>query len=125
MRARKPVWPKIDGRECNGKTKNTSIIMVSKLVSLDSSVCRATSYGLDDRGLGVQISVGSRMFSSSRLPGRLWGPPSFLSNGYWWPFPQHLSGRSVKLTTHLPLVQRSRKYRSIHTLTRTSLWRSV
>jgi hypothetical protein len=39
-------------------------------------------YGLDDRKVGVQVSAGSRIFSSPRFPDRLWGPPSFLSNVY-------------------------------------------
>jgi hypothetical protein len=28
----------------------------------------ATGYGLDDRGVGVQVAVGSRIFSSPRRP---------------------------------------------------------
>jgi hypothetical protein len=31
----------------------------------------ATGYGLDDRGDGVLVPVGSSIFSSPRLPGRL------------------------------------------------------
>jgi hypothetical protein len=46
-----------------------------------SSVGTATGYELDDRGVGVRVSVGSRIFISPYRPGRLWGPPS-LSNGY-------------------------------------------
>jgi hypothetical protein len=42
----------------------------------------ATTYGLDDQEVGVRDSVGSRIFSSSRRPDRLWGPPNLLSNGY-------------------------------------------
>jgi hypothetical protein len=42
----------------------------------------ATSYGLDGREVGVQVPVGSRIFSSPRRPYRLWGPPNLLSNGY-------------------------------------------
>jgi hypothetical protein len=42
----------------------------------------ATGYGLDDRGVGVRIPVGSRIFSSPRRPDRPWGPPNHLSNGY-------------------------------------------
>jgi hypothetical protein len=34
---------------------------------LDSSVGIATGYGLDDRGVGVRVAVGSRIFSSPRL----------------------------------------------------------
>jgi hypothetical protein len=36
----------------------------------------ATGYGLDDRGVGVRVPVGSRIFSSPRCP------PNLLSNGY-------------------------------------------
>jgi hypothetical protein len=42
----------------------------------------ATGYWLDDRGLGVHVPAGSRIFSSPRRPDRHWGPPSLLSNGY-------------------------------------------
>jgi hypothetical protein len=48
----------------------------------DSAVGIATSYGLDDRGVGVRVPVGSRIFSSSRRPDRLCGPLNLLSNGY-------------------------------------------
>jgi hypothetical protein len=50
--------------------------------SRDSSVGIATGYGLDDRGVGVRVPVGSRIFSSTRRPDRLRGPPNLLSNGY-------------------------------------------
>jgi hypothetical protein len=46
----------------------------------------ATGYGLDDQGVGVRVPVGARILSSS-CPDRLWGPPSFLCNGYWGLFP--------------------------------------
>jgi hypothetical protein len=50
--------------------------------SRDSSVGIATSYWLDDRGFGVQVPVGVRIFTSPRRPDRLWGPPNLLSNWY-------------------------------------------
>jgi hypothetical protein len=37
---------------------------------------------MDDRGVGVRVPVGSRIFSSPRGTNRLWGPPNLLSNGY-------------------------------------------
>jgi hypothetical protein len=40
----------------------------------------ATDYGLDDRG---SILGNVRFFSSPQRPDRLWGPPYFLSKGYW------------------------------------------
>jgi hypothetical protein len=71
----------------------------------------ATGYGLDDRGVGVRVPVGSRLLSSPRRPDRLWGPPSFLCNGY-----RGALSPGVKLTIHLQLVPRSRKRGSIHPL---------
>jgi hypothetical protein len=47
-----------------------------------SGVGIVTGYGLDDRGVGVRVPVGSRIFSSPSRPDRLWGPLSLLSNGY-------------------------------------------
>jgi hypothetical protein len=51
-------------------------------VSRDSVVGIATSYGLDDRGVGVRVPVGSRIFSFPNRPDRLWGPHNLLFNGY-------------------------------------------
>jgi hypothetical protein len=50
--------------------------------SLSSSYVNiATAYGLDDRGVGVWIRVGSRIFSSSRHPDRLWAHPASYLTG--------------------------------------------
>jgi hypothetical protein len=38
----------------------------------DSAVGIATGYGLDDRGVGVRVPVGSRILSSPRRLDRLW-----------------------------------------------------
>jgi hypothetical protein len=45
-----------------------------QLGSRDSVVGIVTGCGLDDRGFGVRVPVGSRIFSSSCRPNRLWGP---------------------------------------------------
>jgi hypothetical protein len=50
--------------------------------SIQSAAGIAISYWLDDRGVGVRVSVGSKIFSSLRRPDRLWGPFSLLSDGY-------------------------------------------
>jgi hypothetical protein len=34
----------------------------------------ATGYGLDEKGIGVRVPVGLRIFSSPRRPDRVWGP---------------------------------------------------
>jgi hypothetical protein len=59
----------------------------SRLRIRDSIFGITTSYGLDDRGVGVQVPVGSRIFCSPRRPDRLWDPPSLLSNGFQGLFP--------------------------------------
>jgi hypothetical protein len=55
--------------------------------SRDSVVGIAIGYGLDDRGVGVRIPVGSRSSSSPSHPDRLYGQPNLLSNGYRGSFP--------------------------------------
>jgi hypothetical protein len=42
-----------------------------RIGSRDSVVGIATSYGLDDRGVGVRVPVGSRIFCSPNRPDRL------------------------------------------------------
>jgi hypothetical protein len=62
---------------------NDNELFVSYMaLNWDSVVGIATGYGLDDRGVGVRVPVGSRIFSSPRRPDGLWGPPSLLSSGY-------------------------------------------
>jgi hypothetical protein len=55
--------------------------------SRNTVVGTATGYGLDDRGVGVRVPLGSRMLSP-RGPDRLRGPPNLLSNGYRGLFPR-------------------------------------
>jgi hypothetical protein len=50
--------------------------------SWDSAAGIATGYGLDDRGVGVRVPVGSRIFSSPCHREWLWGPSNHLSTGY-------------------------------------------
>jgi hypothetical protein len=97
-------------------TSLLTLFKTCKMQILDGVVSIATSYGLDDGVVVVQVPVGSRIFSSPNLPDRLCCPPSLLSNGL---FPREKSGRSVKLTTHLQLVPRLRQYGSIHPLPHT------
>jgi hypothetical protein len=55
-------------------------------MSRNSAVGIAIGYGLDERGVGVRIPVGARIFSSPGRPDWLWSPPN-LSNGYRGSFP--------------------------------------
>jgi hypothetical protein len=91
-------------------TQEMSLLEEQKYLSYspDSVVGIATGYGLDDEEVGVRVSVEARIFTSPCRPNRLWGPPNLLSNMYWGLFPLALSGRGVKLTTHLQLVPRSK-----------------
>jgi hypothetical protein len=50
--------------------------------SRNSAVGIATGYGLENRGVGVRVPVGPRIFISPCCPDQLWGPPSLLSNEY-------------------------------------------
>jgi hypothetical protein len=85
--------------------------------SRDSVVGIATGYGLDDRGVGVRVPVGSRIFSTSSKPALgSTQPPSQWVPGVTRP------GREAD---HLQLVPRLRKCGSIHPLPHTPLWRSA
>jgi hypothetical protein len=47
----------------------------------------ATGYWLGDRGVGVRVPIGSRIFFSPHRSDRLWSPLNLLSNGYRDSFP--------------------------------------
>jgi hypothetical protein len=69
---------------------------VVKSGSWDSTVGIATGYRLGSWWVGIQVPVGSRIFSSPRYPDWFWGSPSLLSRD----FPQGWSGQDVKLNTY-------------------------
>jgi hypothetical protein len=54
---------------------------LTSLMGRNSAVDKATGY-LDGRGVGVRVTVRSRILSSPQCSDRLWGPPSVLFNGY-------------------------------------------
>jgi hypothetical protein len=55
---------------------------VNVILNRDIAGVIATGYGLDGRGIGVQVPIGERLFSSPRRPHRLSDPHSFVSNEY-------------------------------------------
>jgi hypothetical protein len=71
-----------------------------------------------------RFSVRNKRIMKSALD-RLWGPPSLLMNGRRKLFPLGQSRWSVKLTTHLQLVPRSRKLESVYPIPYTCLLRSA
>jgi hypothetical protein len=70
--------------------------------SWDSVVGIATGYGMEDRGAGARVPVGSRIFSSPRRPNRLWGPPNLLSNEYRRLFPLGVKGPGLEADHSTP-----------------------
>jgi hypothetical protein len=112
----KSCWPYYIVQVLTDSKHNNNNNNNNNNMSRESAVGIGTDYWLDDRGVGVRVLVGSRIFTSLCRRDRLCGPPNLLSNGYRGFLPRGLSGRGVKLTTHLQLVSRSRKYGSIHPL---------
>jgi hypothetical protein len=55
---------------------------VAVILSWVSAVGIAIGYGLDVRGVGVQVLVRSNIFSFFTSSYWLWGPPSLICNGY-------------------------------------------
>jgi hypothetical protein len=70
----------------NSNTEHSFAVEPSFKVSLNSN--GVTAYWLDDQKVGAQVPVQSRIFILPYDSDWFWGPPSPLSNGYWWLFPQ-------------------------------------
>jgi hypothetical protein len=85
-------------------------------MTLDRVVSIAIGYGLDDRGVGVRVPVGSRIFSSPRRPDRLWCPPNLLSNEYRVLFPRGVK-RLGRKADHLPPTSAEVKKTWVYTFT--------
>jgi hypothetical protein len=61
------------------------VLLTFKIIIMNSTI--ATGYGLDERGVGIRVPIGARIFSSRCRPDRFWGTHSLLSNGYRDSFP--------------------------------------
>jgi hypothetical protein len=90
-------------------------------LSWDSVVSIANGYGLEDRGVGVWILIGSRIFSMSSR--QTLGPTQ--PGIQWVPGGRGYSGRGMNLTTHLQLVMTPRQFGSIPPLPHTPWWHSA
>jgi hypothetical protein len=58
----------------------------NKIQRKRSSVFSTTAYGVDDRGIGVLVPVGSIIFIPPNSSDRNWGSPSPLTPGYRVPY---------------------------------------
>jgi hypothetical protein len=67
--------------------QNIYVTVLSFTFIKNCVVSIATGYRLDDRGVGAQVPVRSRIFSSPHCPDWPWGPPCHLANGYQRLFP--------------------------------------
>jgi hypothetical protein len=71
------------------------------VVTRDIVVGIATGYGFDDRGFGVRVPVGSRIFSSSSSSDRPWSPPNLLFHWYGGPATYVYAGNTKHTSTLL------------------------
>jgi hypothetical protein len=84
--------------------------------SQDSAVVITTSYGLEDRRVGVPVPVGPRIVSFPRLPDRLLGAPNLQYYGYRGAISQGLQ-RSGREADHSPPASAEVKNMWIYTAT--------
>jgi hypothetical protein len=62
---------------CTGRMSwDSSVGIVTGYLILDGVVNIVTDNGLDDREVGLRVSVGSRISSSPHRPDQFWGPPN-------------------------------------------------
>jgi hypothetical protein len=68
----KTAWPTLEKSLISVLlTRSCKLILVANIIKMrsqDSVVDIVTGYGLDDRGVGVRVLVGSRMFSTLSRP---------------------------------------------------------
>lgn len=74
----------------------------------DDLMCTMTKLRSGFPGNSGSVLGRKRSFSSSKLPERLWLPPSLLIGGYKSFFPLRKGGQTVKLSTYLYLLSKLR-----------------
>jgi hypothetical protein len=84
-------------RKCQLHARKWHVNIIQGLPSIsgsqDSSVSTETGYGLDDRGFGIQVSVGPRIFTSPTSS--KFSPPSHRRRWKWDPVPGAWLGHPV------------------------------
>jgi hypothetical protein len=81
-----------------------------------------TGYGLNDRGVGIEVLVEATFFFSPRRPDRFCGYHNLLSNWYRGLFPQDKATEAWRWP-HLKLIPWSRIRGSLRQLPHTFSWR--
>jgi hypothetical protein len=115
------LWDALSIVVVYGLRHQYSLICWHLLVAEWVSVGIARGYLLDHQGA---ISGRVRNFSLFQCSGRLWGPPSLLSNGYWGTLYPRVKGLECEADHSPPSSAKGKNGEAMHLLSYTSSWRA-